>query len=288
MSIRVNKRIGYGLTDLHTKSRDKESLHTPNDPRWDYGKYKPDRHGDPVLDCGLADFISWCEGNKDKLEEISKAEGISTHSPFLLVEGLKDRLRRKDFYQRTVCNMLEWDSECGLKGVLLFTPFEQAHDWIRHDDIMDYYEEQGTEGLRRRATPIKGFSGIYPYDGTMKRFRLPTREVSSKLSGATNTLQIFHHAYKVQHGGTPEIVDGAAVDRMGGESYNGIVGAWRKAHYGDTFADPNVQKHFREDWRPTVPLGVLAIIEYLGCFPDAFGPEGIVNSLRPLIYVWWG
>lgn len=259
----------------------------PADPRWDYAGYRPEEAGDPALDCTLAGFIQWCESNKERLEAIAVGEGISPHSHFLLVEGLKDRLRKKDSYQTSPCSALSWDSECGLKNVLLFTPLEHAHEWIRHDDTMDYYEEQGKEGLRTRVTPIKGFSGIYPHDGTVKRFRLPTREVSSKLSAATDTLQIFHHAYKVQHGGTPELVDGAAVDRMGGESYNGIVGAWRARHHR-SFMDEEVLAHFQEDWRPLVPLGVLAIIEYLGCFPDAFGPNGIVNSLRPMIYVWWG
>jgi hypothetical protein len=52
--------------------------------------------------------------------------------------------------------------------------------------------------------------------------------------------------------------------------------------------DPDLLRHFREDWRPTVPMGVLALIEYLGCFPDAYGQDGIVNALRPMVYVTWG
>jgi hypothetical protein len=48
-----------------------------------------------------------------------------------------------------------------------------------------------------------------------------------------------------------------------------------------------VLRHLLDDWRPRVPLGVLALVEYLGCFPDAFGPVGIVNSLRPMVYVYW-
>ena len=287
MGIRVRKRIGYGLRDLKTRPRAMGNLHVPNDPRWDYMKYMPVEGEDPTPDCTLAGFIDWCEANKERLEVIAVGEGLSPHSHFLFVSGLRDRLRRKDSYHTTPCSALEWDSEFGLKRVLLFTPIEHAHDWIRSDDIMDYYEEQG-RGLRRRATPIKGYSGIYPYDGTMRRFRLPTREVSSKLSGATGTLSMFSRLHGVRHGrDVSRLLDGAEVTSMGGESYNGIIGAWRESLHGPDLADPDVVKHFREDWRPLVPLGVLAIVEYLGCFPDAYGQDGVVNSLRPMIYVHW-
>lgn len=287
MGIRVHKKIGYGLRDLKTRPRPKGSLHVPNDPRWDYTKYMPVDGEDPTPDCTLAGFIDWVEANKDRLTAIAEAEMLGSHAHFLLVHALRDRLARKDSRHTTPCSALEWNSEYGLKRVLLFTPLEHMHDWSRYDDIMDYYEEQG-DGLRRRATPLKGYSGIYPYDGTMRRFRLPTREVSSKLSGATNTLSMFSRLHGVNHGhDVSRLLDGAEVCRMGGESYNGIVGAWRTPLHEAPLSDPDVIEHFREDWRPTVPLGVLAVIEYLGCFPDAYGQDGIVNSLRPLIYVYW-
>lgn len=283
MGIRVHKKLGYGLRDLRTRPRAEGSLHVPHDSRWDYAKYMPEQGEDPTPDCSLSDFIDWCEANKERLTSIAEAEGLGPHSHFLLVEGLRDRLKRKDSRHTTPCSALEWDSEFGMKRVVLFTPLEMAHQWSRYDDIMDYYEEQGS-GLRRRATPLRGYSGIYPYDGTMRRFRLPAREVSSKLSKATNTLSMLSRLHGAE---VSRLLDGAEVSRMGGESYNGIVGAWRTSHHEAPLSDPDVVEHFRKDWRPTVPLGVLAIIEYLGCFPDAYGVGGIVNSLRPMVYVYW-
>lgn len=293
MGIRVNKMIGYGLTNLKTRKlrpRDKYSPWVPRDSRWDYKKYladwcSPNGDGDANKERDITHYLVWCQENKDHLIRLIAAERgnpvehcRSDH--YLLVEGIKDRIVRKTHWTAPY-SAVEWDQEYGLRNVMLFVPAEHRHDWYRHDNIMDYYEEMGVDGPRRRATPLKGRTGVWPHDGVLKRFRLPTPEVAAKLTEGTPFLHAVTHEFAANRE-----QDGADISRIPGGAYNQLIGKWSH-NVGPVIKDPDVLRHFTEDWRPIVPLGVLALVEYLGCFPDAYGPEGIVNSLRPMIYVVW-
>lgn len=285
MSTRVNKQLGYGLRDLRTRKG------VPSDPRWDYAKYLQDwrtPHGDGDVDKerNLEHYLDWCVAHKDDLIRLMAAErgrvgGVSTDH-FLVVEALKNRIRRKDSTWCAPYSAVLWDPETGLKNAVLFTPAEHYHDWRRHDDPIDYYEESGPKGGRRRATFIKNSTGIWPYSSTMKRFRPPTPDLASKLTGITETLQAVGHDIKVNRE-----KNGAEIEFLPSGGYNQLIGAWHPGAI-PCVDDSDLLKHFREDWRPILPMGVLALIEYLGCFPDAYGLNGIVNSLRPMICVTWG
>jgi hypothetical protein len=274
MSIRVNKKLGYGLLDLHTTDD------LPDDPRWDYTKYKTDWRG-VAEERDLKHFLAWCNDHKERLLELSAAEGLrDTSAHWLLTEAIKDRLKRKNASTWTApYSAVEWDSEFGLANVVLFQ-CPQSEDWTRHDDILDYYEECDENGLRRRATLLPRSTGIHPHEGFMKRFRDPKPELHEKLAEATKLIQCFSFERDKDK-------NGVDITQLAGGHYNQLVGHWDSAKLPPLIKDPEVLKHFLEDWRPRVPLGVLAVIEYLGCFPDAFGAGGIVNSLRPMIYVVW-
>lgn len=285
MSTRVNKQIGYGLKNLRTKKGDDRSWE-PKDPRWDYAKFRADWLDDVDKERDLRQYLHWCKAHKDDLvslmaAERGRVEGASTDH-FLMVEGLKDRLRREDTHWNAPYSAVLWDYEAGLKNAVLFTPAEHYHDWRRHDDIMDYYEEAGPNGPQVRATFLKGSSGIWPHSGVMKRFRPPTRDLSDKLTGITTTLQAYGHDIALNRG-----KDGAEIEFLPAGNFNQLTGLWDPKQQ-PLLRDPDLLKHFREDWRPILPMGVFALIEYLGCFPDAYGLNGIVNSLRPMICVTWG
>ena len=282
MGIRVNKLIGYGILDLATKLG-----HTPSDPRWDYEKYHTEwRQGRQEVD--LREFMEWLKKpeNVCKIGELAHYEGwgfgrMRANHPgediemFLLTEAIKDRLKNPRHRSWSApYDAVIWQSEYGDPKVVLFQCPEHP-DWFRHDDIIDYYEEKG-EG---RATLLNN-TGIWPYDGFIKRARPPTPEIAAKLSEATRLLQAlappaFHE------------MDGAEITGLDGGRFNQLVGRWDPG-LEPLIKDPDLLKHFLTDWRPRVPLGILACMVFLDCFPDYESPDSMLNSLRPMIYVYWG
>jgi hypothetical protein len=282
VGIRVHKKLGYGITDFRTAPDDPDSEYPsmmPADPRWDYESYcekwYPGRHPQERT---IQDFRAWCELHANRLRELAATEGWGGGDPkhtrtnlFLLIEALKDQ-EKANRHWHTPDILFEWDNGHGLPGVVLFQcPVHP--DWSRYDDIIDYYEEQG----ENRATPLKN-TGIWPYDGGVRRYRLPTPEVATKIA-ETKTIGV----YSCPRDKEKDPVD---IDYLGGGDYNQLVGRWG-ANLDPVIQDPEVLQHLLEDWRPLVPVGILALMEYAGCFPD-LGSDSMLNSLRPMVYVYWG
>lgn len=278
MGIRVTKQLGYGLKDLHVKRVTRGGVATwvPDDPRWDYGKFCADWQG--LRDPHLLAYRAWIKENGDRITELAVAElGHVSLSSGALAYGIGKCLERDDVYWQAPSSAMLWGH---LKNVVLFTPAEHYPTWRRHDDIIDHYEEQTRGGVRCKATVLKNQVGIHPYDGAMRRFREPGPDVRTRLAALTPLLQCFARQVDIQK-------DGEDIRHLSGGNYNQLVGRWAKKS-PPLLEDPVVLRHFVEDWRPTLSVGALALIEYLGCFPDAFGEAGIVNSLRPMICVTWG
>ena len=289
MGIRVNKALGYGILDLRTRSKDPkdEDSGVPDDPRWDYAKYladwcTPGGDGDAGKERDLKHFLNWCIENKDRLLELNAAEGWrDTSAHWLLTKALKDRLKKKLGRTWTApYSAVSWGNEFQLANVVLFQP-PQATDWTRHDDIIDYYEESNENGSVRRATLLPRSTGIFPHDGYLRRFREPTDEVKAKLSENSGKLQCFAFPRDREK-------DGADITEFAGGEYNQLVGRWDSNRLPPIIKDELVLKHLIEDWRPRVPFGIIAAMEYLGCFPNSEHPDSMINSLRPMVYVWWG
>lgn len=273
MGIRINKVIGYGLQNLRTKRlepKNKHSVIIPNDRRWDYDLHQ--QKWDNSRETSLSKFLEWCKDNEKMLVERAAAEKLldeqhckSDH--WLMVSGIEDRLEKKDISWTAPYSCVEWDSEYGLKNVMNFTPAEHYHDWRRHDDAIDYYEET----LRCRSKKI-AHTGIYPYDSTLRQFREPNSDIKKKLEKYRKEVYDFSKSGRA--------------NCMSGGNYNQLIGKWDKK-IAPIVKDEDVLRHLVNDWRPIVPIGVLALIEYLGSFPDPYGQHGIVNSLRPMVYVYW-
>lgn len=280
MGIRVHKRLGYGFKNLRIR-RDRGTP-TPNDPRWDYVKYvadwrEPGGDGTPEKEQTLEQFLTWVQDNKARLVALAEAEGWPKTYHWLLTEGLKDRIKNKRARTWTApYDAVGWEMESGLPRVVLFQ-CPSCPDWSRYDDTIDYYEESTLAGPKVRATFLRpSVSGIYPFEGHIHRFREPSEEVRAELEHVGRRLMTGEEMRTLDH----------TITTLDGGTYNRLVGYWSRCD--PEIKDPAVLRHFREDWRPQVPVGILAVIEYLGCFPDAFGPDGIVNSLRPMVYVYWG
>lgn len=52
-------------------------------------------------------------------------------------------------------------------------------------------------------------------------------------------------------------------------------------------APQEVISYYKREWSPTIPISLLMWFDYIGCFPDPYGPNGIARCLRPLIYTYW-
>lgn len=274
MGIRVSKHLGYGVADLKGSE----------DPRWDHDRLRSMERRDE-LECNLTGFLEWLEKPEvgEKLMDLAEYEGwgmgrergkyfTETTEFFLMRERIKDLIKKKVYWSGW--SLYRHYTEFGLPNVLLLQPAEHQ-DWSRRDDIIDYYEES----FEPRVTLLKDRTGIYPYDGFMKRFREPSPEVAERLNQATKLLQSFAtHTQKDR--------EGANIDGLLGGDYNQLVGRW-DPKLPPLVEDPLIREHFIQDWRPRVPIGILAGMLFLDVFPDLKSPDSMLNSLRPMIYVYW-
>lgn len=270
--IRIVKEIGYGLANLHLRGEPTETARgrVPDDPRWDYAAH---RARWTTEERTLADFVGWCKVDEEALRAMAKQEGgdegHSDLSHFLLLRALEDRLERNQRWYSH--DAVTWSNEGGLPNVLLFRS-ATCPDWKRHNDTIDFYENHVE---RRASVTFPSVDGIYPYVGRMKRFRFDVNYPSSeRLDDVIRACFLGEERPK----------EGAPIVTMSREVYDRIL--LRLRGHGIRHAE-GMAEHFRDDWRPQVPLSILAQIAFLGTFPDPLGHHGVVNSLRPMIYTYW-
>ena len=287
MGIRVNKALGYGINDLKVGPEDPEAKYPyliPKDPRIDYDAYvawcKQERSEATFLAwleseegagkvLALAAYEGWAMG-RERSEKLNENTEIA-----LLRMNLRDENRKKRASYSTPSHGFRWTSDGGQPTAAHFRCIEYP-DWHRHDDPIDYVEET-TEG---RATRIEGSTGFFPFDGFMRRCRQPSEEVARALSDNTKLLRAYAPKRDREQ-------DGADLTFFFGGEYNQLIGRW-SAKLPPLIKDEAILKHLREDWRPRVPLSILALMEFMGCFPDPESPDSMLNSLRPMVHVYWG
>jgi hypothetical protein len=117
--------------------------------------------------------------------------------------------------------------------------------------------------MRSRVKKLR--HGIYPWGGAMIRFRLPKNPI------ARDGLSSFGKRFD-EHG--PLYLEGG--------TYAELVGTWDKKLA--PFAKGYTLQHLREDFRPTLPFNILALLMWSGIAKD---PASFVNDLRPMIYTYW-
>ena len=278
MGIRIKKLIGYGITDLAYERVDK--YHTePCDPRWDYQKYVEDwRKGD--RETSLEDFLAWCEKNKDFLIELLAPEypgedpRQSADFNFLwMIKWIRDNHEEgklKHWY--APYSAFTYDDDAGLPDAMLFQPPE-CHDWTRYDNTIDYYEntdwdDDGTP--QTYAKVLHRVAGIYPYNTGYIRYRDASPELNALLE------EKLSHLTSDQG-----ILQGKLVP----STYSMLVGNWSKDR--DPMVKGELLEHLRNDWRPRIPDSIIALLAYMGCFPDLHSPDSMLNTLRPMLYTYW-
>ena len=249
MGIRVHKVLGYGIADLKSNNHNEIC-----DPRVDTEKFR--QLMNDSYDLMGPKLLVWFRKEKDNLIRFHKrvSPHIKDGGDFdfcfrMLENGIKSEPKGK---QEVLGDYATHDGEFGIPGVLLFRPL-MCRDWSRYDNIIDYYEE-----------PINRFrfldnTGIYPWNGPMIRFRPAPRGVWKDKES--------EEKYAVMEGG----------------HYNQFVGRWDPNQ--KPFAEGRFLKHLLEDYRPKTPFELHVILWYYRkAFKDIVG---LLNNLRPMIYVYW-
>jgi hypothetical protein len=145
MGIRVNKFLGYGLTDLTPGYR--------SDPRinWD----------SPLLLCSdekmptAGDYFTWLEARRE-----AAGDKFSFSLDWALLRHDEER-RGPDLY-----DCAAYEHEYGLKEVLALRPVTKD-DWARSDDDLDYMEETYPWSERSQQNRVQVYEhGPFPFNGS--------------------------------------------------------------------------------------------------------------------------
>lgn len=224
MGIRINKVLGYG-TDTIQKDD------------W--------RLTDPRFDVELFDKGKWTfdiDGHKDAILKAFAEEYEKPEPEEMLQHVRRDWANReaKDEFQ------VRFEFEFGIGAMVFVLP--GCKDWVRHDDIIDYYEANGSDPKFRY---LRKTGYIYPYYGKMRRF-----QGEQRFDWEPKHLEVGH--------------------------YNQMVGFWdedlKPTKDGEDLED------LQKNWRCTLP-GIL--LAWLYCQDWIIDKPGLVNELRPCIYEYW-
>jgi hypothetical protein len=263
MGIRVHKYIGYGVRDLKCR-RSRYSSATMLDTRVDWKKLYG--NGEKAWGTQKEKFEKWCRRNMRWLRELYQREYPARRvlkpkdiklELFLMFDGMEDRWRLNECYTH--------QDEFGDPKVMLFQP-PQCKDWRRYDDTIDYVEESEKYKQHGRVLPLSG-AGIWPYCHSWIRFRDPPEGMFDEKSRLP-----FNAAS-----------DDKGPVMLSPGDYSMLVGKWDPKQPPQ--AKEDMLKHYKEDWRPALPFGVVAVVAWLNCFTDI---EAFLDDLRPMLYVYWG
>lgn len=251
MGIRIHKCLGYGISDLKA-----DNNYRIDDPRIRFEKFKELR--EKWYELKVQQLQEWAVAEKDKIVAIySKYEHPNLEmDDFEYTWFLHDFKERAD--QFSAYESLVWQAEYGLPNVMLFVPpFHKR--WHRYDDTLDYCEETATrDDTQNRTISLTEKCGIYPYVN-MIRFRPAPEGIWKDAEAEKRHALVFP------------------------SQYNQLVGRWSKDK--PPILTGASLKHFLEDYRPSIPVGVYAMVWF---FREAFeNPEDFINCLRPMIYIYW-
>ena len=149
MGIRVNKLLGYGLTDVKT-----EGLKIVDE------RFNPDGY----LGCGFSRQNS--EFNFASFMEFWKENQAKKWSDFQITEvSIRESVKSGKSQYPEMYRSVAYESESGLPNVMVVTPPSCInHGWRRRDDIIDWCEE--TEIYNGESRILTMPFGIFPWSGS--------------------------------------------------------------------------------------------------------------------------
>lgn len=170
MGNRINKMLGYGLTDVKTKKY-----------RIDDSRFNPDfldliYEGDCSI-YSVANYLDWLEKKKRDNEASGFGKNFELSLEILAIKNLE---ANKDL----IYKQFNHCAELGYKKVCCIVP-PSHKSWYRHDDIIDYTEACLS---RKGAAPSLKLipCGIYPYVASYM-----DKETGERLKNADDSL--YHH-----------------------------------------------------------------------------------------------
>jgi len=280
MGIRVHKTVGYGVMDL--KIDDAETLNpTMLDPRIDWeglAATAEERYA-----TSLPDFLLWMQRNKGDIIELHSREdprAISGQSFQWDIQMMEQMLERDPQRMAGVspAQCVIHETEGGDPQVLMFVPPECSTQWHRRDNTLDWVEESQWHGQQPRVRRLRQ-SGIYPYSGFRIRFRKPTRSLRKDPTALVPSPDQLGN-----------IVDELGPVKLCDSTYAYLTGIQRGPRVREDadryrpMATGALLRHLKRDFRPPLPMTVVALVLWLDCVND---PAALLDQLRPLLYVHW-
>lgn len=266
MGIRVNKVLGYGLTDA-TKKIEAEDLPIDEaqeiDPiNWESPLLKYDEEA-----MSLDNYLAWLEVNTDEynIELVMLRKQLEQYDHFKANTNYT-RLSVKDprWKHEPVNAISRGDADGGLSNVLCITPVWQLDSWHRWDDAIDWVEESyfPKPGHKEQTSYVKVVEdGIFPYSSLWMH-----AQTGESLPGdnVRNWVRMKNYYNKY-----PEKFDGEAT-KLELDIYASHAGF---IDHEDALAN----------CVPYVPEEIRNLAE----FGELFTTDDAWMNLRPMLYVYW-
>lgn len=243
MGLQINKILGYGITDFQGFDKDERI-------NWEVvdlcingcEKYNADNFKNYVYD--YLKRTDWNELFGNLTWNFYFDERSSKRSDHF--DNILKGLNSCDLLYSYMIHDIESNS-----STFLFTnPINSS--WQRHDDTIDYYEEDGTVGEKLKILP----SGIYPYNSCFYDVRTKERTVS----GLINAIKYLESQFT-----DPEELNEKVKEFIEKTSYSSY-------------------DEYKMYCGCVVPDEIQMYLDFIGLFnKDKFGP--IV--LKPMLYTYW-
>jgi hypothetical protein len=156
MGIRVQKILGWGLTDVNNADDDWSAQ---EDERFNSEVLEEYfRQGDNPLE-----FLSWLENNIDECKEVMKKVDGNEHVHLTDITFLLNKKVDGKWDTSKMNHLCTYDAEFGQSSVMVFCPINAGKEWHRYDDLIDYYEAGRCCG--EATVNLLDSCGIWPYEG---------------------------------------------------------------------------------------------------------------------------
>lgn len=242
MGIRIKKVLGYGFVDL--KTDEYELADDRFNPEWVKNRWVGEPEGKSIEEYFEYSRANYNADPEEKLFDVH------------LFPDIGFRHKKPELH-----HFLTWDSEFGLPNVMVLTPITGL-DWVRHDDTLDYYEEQanGKFNVEPHAKVLD--VPLYPYDSYIE-----------KETGARASNDVREWIYQFRNS-TLELKNPKLGQKMYGVHMHMISMALEALE---------CSLHWTEKWNVGIPEQIQDYCKYVEMFKD----NKTIFSMVPIIYTYW-